>query len=466
MFRKCPVTRCFNLNFGFFAASGRSRPQPSDPGESESPVAGRSRNGILYNAIAIVQVASTKFLEWTGSVRVLLVTHNVYTEFTSGAARSVRTMMEWLAGDGHACRVLSAAWFEATANAEVDSHLAQLGIAPHRRAAAGGCGVLDYTLAGVPVTVLATRDHNPNAPDRAEARQYVLLFRDILREFRPDLVLTYGSHPVLIAALHDARASGAVTMRTVRAYGYEHCAWFEYTDRVLTNSPHVTRHYREQIGLDSTPLPSPIVWSDVLGRADARRFVTFVNPSLHKGAALFARLADMLGRARPDIPILVVQSGVAAVRLGAVEGLDLTRYPQIVVRPPISDARDLYGLTRLLLVPSVFHEPFGRVAAEAMINGIPSLVSDRGALPETVGDGGIVLPLPAWMEPGGRRVPDAEEVTPWFEAVTRLWDDTAEYQRVATAARATAHRLYDETSLHRSHAAFFTTPGPFPPLFG
>jgi glycosyltransferase involved in cell wall biosynthesis len=399
-------------------------------------------------------------------VRVLLVTHNVYTEFTSGAARSVRTIMEWLAGDGHACRVLSAAWFEATANADLDPHLAQLGIAPRRRAVAGGCGVLDYTLAGVPVTVLATRDHNPHAPDRAEGRQYFLLFQDILREFRPEVVLTYGSHPVLIWALHDARASGAVTVRTVRAYGYENRDWFECTDRVLTNSLHVTRHYREQIGLDSTPLPSPIVWSDVLGRADARRFLTFVNPSLHKGAALFVRLADMLGRARPDIPMLIVQSGMPAVRLGAVEGLDLARYPQIVARPPMSDARDLYGLTRLLLVPSVFHEPFGRVAAEAMINGIPTLVSDRGALPETVGDGGIVLPVPAWMQPAGRRVPEAEEVTPWFEAVTRLWDDTTEYQRAGTAARATAHCLYDEATLRRRHAAFFTASGPFPPLLG
>ena len=42
---------------------------------------------------------------------------------------------------------------------------------------------------------------------------------------------------------------------------------------------------------------------------------------------------------------------------------------------------DYFALTRLLLVPSVWAEPFGRVAAEAMINAIPPLVSDRGSLP-------------------------------------------------------------------------------------
>lgn len=398
-------------------------------------------------------------------MRILLAVFSVYSEFTSGAARSVRTMMEWLAGEGHACRVLSAARFEATPGAELEHHLTQLGIARLRRAVTGGCGLLDYTLGGVPVTVVETRHHDPNAPDREEARQYFLLFQEMLQQFRPDLVLTYGSHPALIGALHAAHLWGATTVRTVRAYGYEQRPWFDHTDRVLTNSPYVARYYRERIGLNSTALPSPIVWGDVLGPDNARRYLTFVNPSLHKGAALFARLADMLGQARPDIPVLIVQSGAAPVRLNSLGGLDLTRYPQIIVSAPLHDARALYGMSRLLVIPSVFNEPFGRVAAEAMINGIPPLVSDRGALPETVGGGGIVLPVPAWMEPHGDRVPEVAEAGPWFDAVTRLWDDSAAYRRAAMAARSTAERLYDEDGVRRRHAAFFTAPGPFPPLF-
>lgn len=113
----------------------------------------------------------------------------------------------------------------------------------------------------------------------------------------------------------------------------------------------------------------------------------------------------------------------------------------------------------------MFEEPFGRVAAEAMINGIPALVSDRGALPETVGDGGIVLPVPAWTEASSRRIPDPDEVRPWFEAVTRLWDDSEEYQRIADAARKGARERYNETDLRRRHAAFFTAPPPYPALF-
>ena len=136
---------------------------------------------------------------------------------------------------------------------------------------------------------------------------------------------------------------------------------------------------------------------------ESRAFVTFVNPSPHKGLLLFARLADMLGSRRPDIPILVVQSGHSGGSLNAIPGVDFSRYPQIMAAPPVPTPADYFALTRMLVVPSVWDEPFGRVAAEAMINGIPPLVSDRGSLPHVIGGdasdggGGRVLPVPAWM---------------------------------------------------------------------
>ncbi len=54
--------------------------------------------------------------------------------------------------------------------------------------------------------------------------------------------------------------------------------------------------------------------------------------------------------------------------------------------PPIMAAADL------LLMPSRY-EGFGLPALEAMAAGVPVAASDQGALPETVGDAGLVLPL-------------------------------------------------------------------------
>ena len=91
-----------------------------------------------------------------------------------------------------------------------------------------------------------------------------VLFQEILRNSVPDLVLTYGYHPVLIGALHAARARAAPRpVRTVRAYGYEHRAWFDDTDRVLTNSRVCRTALSGTHRAHSTALPSPIVWSEV-----------------------------------------------------------------------------------------------------------------------------------------------------------------------------------------------------------
>jgi glycosyltransferase involved in cell wall biosynthesis len=45
----------------------------------------------------------------------------------------------------------------------------------------------------------------------------------------------------------------------------------------------------------------------------------------------------------------------------------------------------------MLVVPSLWPEPFGRVAVEGMAAGIPVIASPLGGLPEVVGEGGHIL---------------------------------------------------------------------------
>jgi glycosyltransferase involved in cell wall biosynthesis len=201
----------------------------------------------------------------------------------------------------------------------------------------------------------------------------------------------------------------------------------------------------------------------VVAPTESRAFVTFVNPSPHKGLFLFARLADMLGSRRPDIPILVVQSGHSGGSLNAISGVDFTRYPQIMAAPPVPTPADYFALTRLLLAPSVWEEPFGRVAAEAMINAIPPIVSNRGSLPHVLrgdfseGGGGRVLAIPEWLTVNTTRLPSEREVEPWYDAVCALWDDTALYGAVSTRAREIAEERYSEEISRKQHVDYFTS---------
>jgi glycosyltransferase involved in cell wall biosynthesis len=106
------------------------------------------------------------------------------------------------------------------------------------------------------------------------------------------------------------------------------------------------------------------------------------------------------------------------------------------------------------LMPSLWRESLGRVPIEAMANGIPVLASDRGALPETLGEAGFVFTIPDRCTPASGIVPTAQEVAPWVAAIERIWDDSefeAEHRRRSLAEA----RRWEATSLAGRYEEFF-----------
>jgi len=197
--------------------------------------------------------------------------------------------------------------------------------------------------------------------------------------------------------------------------------------------------------------------------------VTFINPEAAKGVYVFARIARELAARRPDIPLFVVQgrSGGDALKnpaLGLAEHIagELHSQPgrpphvpapsakagtptrNITAMPFTPNPGDFYPITKLLLMPSLWNESFGLVAVEAMLNGIPVLASNRGALPETIREGGFLFDIPARYTPETREVPTAEEVARWIETIIHLWDDTAEYDRASRAAHERAQAWHPD----------------------
>jgi glycosyltransferase involved in cell wall biosynthesis len=395
-------------------------------------------------------------------VRFLLVNNHCISDPTAGVTQSLRTIMEWLADAGHECRILTTARFESRVTFTIEEHLAQRGVdVPPRKGK--DRPVVQYGVGRVPVTLLLTRHNDEAHPDRAETRQYLALVDELLDEFEPDQLIACNGHQMIFSALAKARARGVTTSFAVRGFGYYERRYFEDVDHAFTCSQFLTDVYREKVGLVSTPLEPPIDWSTVVAPVESRAFVTFVHPSPHKGLYLFARLADMLGSRRPDIPVLVVQSGLSGGALNAIPGVDFSKYPQIMAAPPVPVPADYFELTRILLVPSVWEEPFGRVAAEAMINAVPPIVGDRGSLPQVVGGdfsgggGGRVLSIPDWLQPDTTRLPSEHEIEPWYDAVCRLWDDAALYDAVASRARQIAEERYSESVSRRKHLDYFTS---------
>src|SRR5262249_5587849 len=149
-----------------------------------------------------------------------------------------------------------------------------------------------------------------------------------------------------------------------------------------------------------------------------------------KGVAPFARIAEEVSCSRPEIPFLIVKSrtsGEILTNTALAGGFDLRRHANIVLADPVPEPSRIYGVTRILLVPSLI-EASGRVAAEALVNGIPVIASDRGGLAETLHGGGFVLPLPADMDPSGNIPPSAEAMRRWIDLTIQLMTDEVFYR--------------------------------------
>ncbi len=162
---------------------------------------------------------------------------------------------------------------------------------------------------------------------------------------------------------------------------------------------------------------------------------------------------DELGRRRPDIPLLVVESRGTREHLAAC-GLDLAAAANIQIMPHTTDPRQFWALTKILLLPSLWWENQPLVAIEAMVNGIPVVGSNRGGIPETLGESGLTLPLPDRLTQVSRIVPTADEVEPWIEAIVRLWDDRRFYDEQGTRSLNEARRWHPDR-LRPLYAEFF-----------
>ena len=94
--------------------------------------------------------------------------------------------------------------------------------------------------------------------------------------------------------------------------------------------------------------------------------------------------------------------------------------------PARYDVKPIYARTAVLIAPSLGFESWGRVASEAIMNGIPVLSSDSGGLPEAVGTAGITLEAPS--ECLGKTeamltLPSEASCRPWANALYRLVDE-------------------------------------------
>ena len=194
-----------------------------------------------------------------------------------------------------------------------------------------------------------------------------------------------------------------------------HKTAIEKADLILANSDYVKRVIKHFLGVESEVVYPFIKLSEFKVGKRNPEYITLIGPSTSKGLKIVLGIAKRM----PDKEFLI------AGRMGIHnEVIELPNVNFIGwVRP-----KQIYSRTKILLAPSLRPEPFGRVVVEAMANGIPCIVSNRGALPEVVGDAGIII----------NNVFDLDE---WINAINRLVDDETFFKELSRKSKKRAKKF-------------------------
>ncbi|MEV8070854.1 glycosyltransferase [Streptomyces sp. NPDC085995] len=210
--------------------------------------------------------------------------------------------------------------------------------------------------------------------------------RSMLSQVRPDVVFTSQEGAADIAAHARPTALVAGILHSVSKTGLG----------VLTGRPHhglavsqfvlrrAPRTDGTRLSVLYPPFAPPRPGQHCPERTSA---VLMVNPIPAKGADLLHRLV----RRMPEQRFTLVEGWWNTAD-------EFAGYPNVTYVPRAYDMSPLYSSHRLLIVPSTVEDAFPRVIIEAALYGTPSIATDRGGIPEALGNAGITLSAEAGVE--------------------------------------------------------------------
>ena len=397
---------------------------------------------------------------------VLLAAPHTYVDPTNPLGIAASGFMQLLAGAGAAVQTYCPAPLKSpTDDLEVVLDRSRL----PQNSVDATCGqfrarLISTRLGNVPVTFIRPHSVKSDNPGLEGIQTFLAFFENLIDNDRPDALVTFSDAPNLDPLIRLAKRRDIPIVLPLRDAPFTDRMAFAHADYCLVNSEAARRRYWQELGLACCFLPPAIDWERVQAEHREPRYVTFIAPSSGYGIFAFAQIAEQLARCRPDIPILVVDGHTRPLWYELL-GLDLSRLSNVHTVSAVSDPRDFYSLTKILLMPWFGDVPLGLSVAESMVNGIPALVSSKGSLPEFVGDAGYVLDLPFARTPATAELLPVEAVEHWLEMIVRLWDDSVAYDRASIRARDHAEQWRPER-VGPMYADFFrkVRPQPGPPF--
>lgn len=223
--------------------------------------------------------------------------------------------------------------------------------------------------------------------------------------------VVHAAHPLLIPSRHAAQVvtihdlfflsePERTTAEIRRDYPALVASHARRAHAVITSTEHGKELVNGRLGVDRDRIyvcrPGSPTWR-ALGRGPNQAseghllFVGTLEPRKNLGFLLDA-YATLLTTVR-DVPPLVIAGRAhreANAWLARIAQPPLSGHVRVLGYVADSERESLYARARALILPSL-DEGFGLPVLEAMSAGVPVVASNRGALPEVVGTGGILI---------------------------------------------------------------------------
>jgi len=177
-----------------------------------------------------------------------------------------------------------------------------------------------------------------------------------------------------------------------------HIKALKKADFLAANSNFIQNITKKWYGLDSVVIYPFFIFDDYRVEKKSPEYITLIRPEIHKGVEIFIKISKRM----PKRKFLAVGN--------TDRKRELMRTKNIKYIPWTHNMKEIYMQTKILLVPSIMPESFGRITVEAMCNEIPCIVSNMGALPEDINEAGIIIK-------------NIFDIDSWIEAIEKFDDD-------------------------------------------
>ena len=160
--------------------------------------------------------------------------------------------------------------------------------------------------------------------------------------------------------------------------------------KIISNSKFTSNEINKAFDVETEIVTPFIDFQKIKSKnKNTREYTTFINPVKEKGVEIAIEIAKKM----PKIKFLFVLGGWEESNYMESNKYvkQIKEIPNITIENYQSDISNVYSKTKILLVPSLFEETFGRVIIEAQANNIPVIGSCRGNIPSTLGDGGFIV---------------------------------------------------------------------------